>query len=90
VPNGTGAGVVDVASSVVVSGRSGDLLVVLLFGLGLLTWWAIADILKRSATEWPGSGLSRWHWALVVFFVPLGAIAYLVYGPPRSLGPRTR
>jgi len=73
------------------SGTAGDLLFVLLIGLGLLSWWALIDLLSRKDSEWPTDGLSRPTWGLIVLLVPgLGALAYLVAGPPSRLGPRKR
>ena len=74
-----------------ISGTAGDLLFVFLIGLGLLSWWALIDLLSRKDREWPTDGLSRLTWGLIVLIVPgLGAVAYLVAGPPSRLGPRKR
>ena len=74
-----------------ISGTGGDLLFVFLIGLGLLSWWALIDLLSRKDREWPTEGLSRLTWGLIVLIVPgLGALAYLVTGPPSGLGPRKR
>lgn len=74
-----------------ISGTAGDLLFVFLIGLGLLSWWALVDLLSRKDREWPTAGLSRVTWGVIVLMVPgLGAVAYLVAGPPSSLGPRKR
>jgi len=74
-----------------VSGTAGDLTFVVLIGLGLLSWWALIDLLGRKADEWPTVGVSRLTWGLIVFFVPaLGALTYLLAGPPARLGPRKR
>lgn len=74
-----------------ISGTPGDLLFVFLIGLGLLSWWALIDLLSRKDREWPTEGLSRLTWGLIVLIVPgLGALAYLVTGPPSSSAPRRR
>jgi hypothetical protein len=74
-----------------IGGTTGDLLFVLLIGLGLLSWWAFIDLLSRKDGEWPTDGLSRLTWGFIVLTVPgLGALAYLVAGPPSRLGPRKR
>jgi hypothetical protein len=44
---------------VTISGTAGDLLFVFLVGLGLLSWWALIDLLSRKDREWPTDGLSR-------------------------------
>lgn len=72
------------------SGPLADLLVAALVGMTLLLWWALFDILRRRTGEWPEPGPSRWIWALVVILVPLGAVFYLLAGPPARLGPRQR
>jgi hypothetical protein len=79
-------GVLGVAGAVNLSGPWADLLVVALVGLGLLGWWALFDIVKRSAAEWPTTGLSRWSWAVVAVLIPFGGLAYLIIGPPEVFG----
>lgn len=79
-----------IAWEIRLSGTVADLIVAALIGLTLLFWWALVDILRRRAGEWPERGPSRWTWALVVILVPFGAVAYLLTGPPAKLGPRER
>lgn len=55
-----------------------------------MAWWSVVDVLKRRDSEWPHTGLSRLSWAAIVWFIPLGGVAYLVVDPPAKLGPRDR
>jgi hypothetical protein len=57
-------------------------LVMIATAIGL--FWAIADILRRTGTDWDASGQSQGLWIIVVILsAPLGPILYGTIARPR-------